>query len=149
MRYLAVLFAISFTPFILLCQEKKEDVIVTSGNTIISNGGSIDWVIGENFIDHQVLFGNYTEAVQPQFGKQSFAVFPTLTHDKVYIESKQNDWEDIIVEVYDVSNKKVLSQKWDANPMELNLSDFKNGLFIVRILSKEKPLSDAFKVVKH
>ncbi len=149
MRCLAVLFAISFTPFVLLCQENREDVIISSGNTIISNGGSIDWVIGENFIDHQLLFGNYTEDAQVQLSKEAFVVFPTLTHDKVYIASKQEECKDVVVEVYELSDRKILSRKWEANPMEVNLSGLGNGVYIVRILSKEKLLSDAFKVVKY
>lgn len=149
MRCLAVLFAISFTPFVLLCQENREDIIVSSGNTIISNGGSIDWVIGESFIDHQLLFGYNTEEVPALLDKGAFVVFPTLTHGSVYISTEQEECNGVVVEVYEVSNRKVLSRKWDANPMEINLSDLDDGLYIVRMLSKEKLLSDAFKVVKY
>lgn len=149
MKSLLLLLAFCLIPLVIVCQSKNENVIVSSGNTIISSEGSMDWVIGENLIDHQVLFGNSApEDVFQQLKNQAFVAYPTLTPDKVYIVSKHTDWNNMDVEVYDVSNKRVLIQTWDKNPMEVDLTGVTSGLYIIRLIKVEQPVIAVFKVVK-
>nr|WP_321408107.1 T9SS type A sorting domain-containing protein [uncultured Carboxylicivirga sp.] len=149
MKSFLLMLAFCCIPLLIYSQKKSENIVATSGNTIITSEGSMDWVIGENLIDHQILFGNNApEDVFPQLKKQTFVAFPTITPDKVYIVSQIDEWKDLNIMVYDVSNRWLLTKKWKSNPMEIDLSGFKSGLYIIRLIIEKQSVYAVFKVVK-
>jgi hypothetical protein len=87
--YLSLL---SFT----LCngQVNNENTIVSSGNTIEMDGGSLEWIVGENLLNHQMLFGNNRpEDVFPELVNSRFHVFPVVTTGPVILVSKEMEPE--------------------------------------------------------
>ena len=65
-------------------------------------------------------------------------VYPTATHDKVYIEQAAD------VEVYNLSGQTV---KREYNVQEISLSGLQNGLYLLRLQSGEKQYTA--KVIKN
>lgn len=132
-----------------LCQQKTENIIVTSGSTIVSEDGSIDWIIGENLIDHQVLFGErLPEEVLPELKEKNFMIFPTITAGQITLVSREEKPENLFVAVYDL-NIKLLSRKaWEQNPMEVDLSEYDHGIFIINIELDDLSILTTFKIIR-
>ena len=132
-----------------LCQEKTENVIVTSGSTIVSEGVTIDWIIGENLVDHHVLFGERSpEEVFPELKDNMFTVFPTITTGKVTLVAKEDKHQNLFVVIYDLNNKLLSRKAWDQNPMEANLTEYDQGIYIINIEPDDLTPLATFKIVR-
>lgn len=130
-------------------QEKNESTIVSSGNTIVMDGGSLDWIIGENLLDHQILFGNNRpEDVFPELLNNRFHVFPVVTAGPVTLVSKEMEPENLNINIHDMTGKLILSQKWIENPMKIDITDCTEGMYLIRIVQHEQSPLATFKVVK-
>jgi hypothetical protein len=131
------------------CQEKTENVIVSSGNTIVMDEGSLDWIIGENLIDHQVLFGDHTpEDVFTGLKEQDFLAFPTITGGPLTLVAREREPVGLFVAIYDVTNKLLYRTTWDRNPMEADLSEYSYGMYMIRIEQNDLMPLAVFKIVK-
>ena len=132
-----------------LCQKKTENVIVTSGSTISSDGGTIDWIIGENLVDHQVLLGQKSpEEVFPELKEKMFTVFPTITSGFVTLVAREEKPENLYVTVYDLNNKLLSRRAWDQNPMDADLSEYDHGIYIINIELDDLTPLITFKIIR-
>ena len=132
-----------------LCQKKTENIIVTSGSTIVSDGGTIDWIIGENLVDHQVLFGGKSpEEVFTELKEQMFAVFPTITNGFVILVAREEKPENLYMAVYDLNNKLLSRKIWNQNPLEADLSEYDHGIYIISIEQDDLTPIATFKIIR-
>ena len=144
--------SLAFLLFILpgFGQKKTESVIVASGNTIVSDYGSMDWIVGANLIDHEVLFGNNsTETVYLLTKNDIYTVSPTLTKDKIYIKSSRSINENLLIKIFDLTGKLLLIKYWEENPTELDLQQYASGIYIIHLIDNENNSVAPFKVIKN
>lgn len=123
--------------------------MVSSGNTIVMDGGSLDWIVGENILDHQILFGNNRpEDVFPELKNNQFHAFPAVTPGPVILVSKEMEPEVLLIQVYDMTKKLILLQEWKGNPMGIDLTDCTDGVYLILITQNDQPPLASFKVVR-
>lgn len=144
-----ILLLILFISIYAQSQNKSEELIISSGNSIVTNEISVDWIVGENIIDYEVLFD--LSSVQDSINKTNnpfYTAYPTITSDIVRIESKILTEKDLFIQIYDTSKKRVLSQKWLNNPMEINLNKMPSGMYIIQLIDSNQHTVASFKVIK-
>lgn len=130
-------------------QKKTESVIASSGNTIIADCGSMDWLVGSNLIDHEVLFGVTSSEVFPSpSANEHFTAYPTITRDKFFIESNKSINEDLLIRMVDLTGRILLLKQWEENPSELDLDDCASGTYFLQVIDKEEIPVATFVVVK-
>lgn len=135
-------------PLFLVAQESKEDVIVSSGNTIINESGSVDWIIGVNLIDSDVELGLYKPKPNKSDYQNGFIVYPTKTIDWIIIDKEQPDLHPYLIEVIDVAGKsELLSQEFTLTT-RLDISSLASGNYFIKILDKDKKQLALFQIVK-
>lgn len=129
-------------------QESKEDVIVSSGNTIINESGSVDWIIGVNLIDSDVELGLYQPKTNKSDYQNGYIVYPTKTIDWIIIDKKQPDLHPYLIEVIDVAGKSELLSNEFTLTTRLDISSLASGNYFIKILDKDKIQLAIFQVVK-
>ena len=145
----SILLVILFISIHTLAQDKTEEVIISSGNSIITNDVSVNWIVGENFIDYDVLFD--LTAVHDSINNTNqtfYTAYPTITSGILCIESKTPTEKDLFIQIYDTSKKRVSSQKWSNNPMEINLTQMPSCMYIIQLIDNDQHTVATFKVIK-
>ena len=135
---------------LLFGQEKTGNVLVAAGNTIVNESGSLDWILGENLIDHEVLFGsNATPRALLLKSQKDFKAYPTITFDWVNIQTAREDINNVIVTVYDVTMKPLMISKLEGDLTPLSLKHLAPAMyFIVLTETNNTPLT-TFKIIKN
>jgi enterochelin esterase-like enzyme len=65
---------------------------------------------------------------------QSFAFYPNPTHDRITIElGDNNQLPNVSILITDINGKKILKQKVVKPAIELNVSEFPKGIYIVNV----------------
>ena len=147
MRTLCFL-TVLFLSLTLSGQESKEDVIVSSGNTIINESGSVDWIIGVNLIDSDVELGLYQPKSNKSDYQNGYIVYPTNTVDWIIIDKEQPDLHPYHIEVIDVAGKsELLTQKFTLTT-RLDISSLASGNYFIKILDTDKKQLALFQIVK-
>ncbi|MCU4175666.1 T9SS type A sorting domain-containing protein [Carboxylicivirga sp. N1Y90] len=149
MNKYSFLLVLLFTFFKLQAQEKSEEIIISSGNSIVSSDISINWIVGENLIDYDVLFEqlSFQDSINHSY-QPYYSAYPTITPDFVQIKSKTEFDNDVLIQIYNTSNKRVLSQKWSNNPMQINLSKLPASMYIIHLIDTDQQTIATFKVIK-
>lgn len=149
MNQISILFVILFTSFHIQAQSNNEEIIVSSGNAIVDTEMSIDWIVGENLIDYDVLFDLSPLQDSIKNTEQTFFnAYPTVTSGIVHIRSKSLLQKNLFIHVYDISKKRVMSHKWSNNPMEINLTQLHSCMYIIQLVGADDGIVATFKVIK-
>ena len=129
-------------------QESKEDVLISSGNTIINESGSVDWIIGTNLIDAEVDLGLYKDAPNYSSFQNGFTIYPTKTVDWIILKKEDSEPQSCLIEITDPSGKSEILEKEMLVSVGINLGARASGLYIIRVIDEEGEPLATFRVVK-
>ena len=123
--------------------------MVSSGNTIVSPEMTLDWVVGENIIESEVLFNNLQNQREApdKLKNVNFKVYPTITSGWVNVLTYLKDQNDLYLEIFDPTLKRLKMIKWVSNPQKINLETFSPGLYFIKISKKDKSVLAVFKII--
>lgn len=68
---------------------------------------------------------------------ENVQVFPNPCHEAVYVNMGKNTEDKYLVELYDVIGNLVYSDEGNYRPLKINVENYKNGLYILKVKSKE------------
>ncbi len=145
----------------LLSQTASPDVIISSGEVIESEDGSVSWTIGENLIesfgtDNLLLMLGYQEiednpvAIEEiELDGYQIYVFPTLTESivNVVFSGEYNLLSDGYL--IDLSGQVCGMYDFRANANEIDLSGLSPGLYLLSIINENHEPVKEIKIVKH
>lgn len=126
-----------------------ESVLVSSGFSVVQEGGSLDWVVGDNITDVQVLFGlQKSDVLLPALQEHLWVVGPVMTDGVIVISSPTADAGQFMIKIIDETSRTLLLTPWDRNPKELNLANFATGPYVVVICNEKDATFARFKIIK-
>jgi len=135
----------------IICYSQEESIhtIISSGNTLSNDEIYINWVVGENIIDDEVLFDiNTGEESVLASEKEDFYLWPTIASTLVNVGTELTTQNDLSIEIYDLSQRLLKTLKWESNPQEINIEAFTPGFYLFRINQKDYGTLAVFKIVK-
>ena len=123
-------------------QGRGMNAISTAGSTIETKGLVVSWTIGEDLIDFTVMEaamrqppGNNPNAMEMLDGTL-LKVFPTLTTGLVTVEIRAAEQAELKIELLDLKGSQLKIIKVDADKLEIDLSDYVQGGYILRISNR-------------
>jgi hypothetical protein len=153
--FLILIFLTSFSS--LFSQSKARealDVISTSGSSIESEKIVISWTIGNNIIDFLQIEDAQSPRPEDKPGVMEMEdgtlikVYPTLTTGPVIIKVRAVETTQLNAEFLDLKGTKLKIIKLDTDEVEVDLSNFKNGMYIIKITNKDVTDQKLVKIVK-
>ena len=136
---LIVLFALITT---LNGQGRGMNAISTAGSTIETKGLVVSWTIGEDLIDFTLLDaamrqppGNNPNAMEMMDGTL-LKVYPTLTTGMVNVEIRRTEQTDLKIELLDLKGSLLKLINVDTDKLEIDLSDYVQGGYVLRISNR-------------
>ena len=152
------LISIFLTGFASLFSQSKTiealDVISTSGSSIASEDMVISWTIGENIIDFLQIEDALSPKPEDRPGVMKMEdgtlikVYPTLTTGPVIIKVRAEETAELNAEFLDLKGRKLKIIKLDSDEVEVDLSNFKSGMYILKITNKNVTDQKLVKIVK-
>lgn len=135
-----------FTLFLIMTtaygQGRGMNAISTAGSTIETKGLVVSWTIGEDLIDFTLLNaamrqppGNNPDAMEMLDGTL-LKVYPTLTTRLVNVEIRRTEQTELKIELLDLKGSLFKVIKVDADKFEIDLSDFVQGVYILKISNR-------------
>lgn len=108
------------------------------------------WEISGPWTDSYVIYNNSNNlAVSEQIGKSAFSVFPNPSNGDFTIFNKNAFTTDAVLSVYDLlGNTLLTNQKLNEDFNNINLSNFRPGLYIIKITNKENQVLYTEKIIK-
>ena len=136
---LIVLFALMTT---LNGQGRGMNAISTAGSTIETKGLVVSWTIGEDLIDFTVMEaamikppGSNPNAMEMMDGTL-LKVYPTLTTGLVTVEIRSSEQAELKIELLDLKGSLLKVINVDTDKLEIDLSDYVQGGYILRISNR-------------
>jgi hypothetical protein len=136
-----------------------QQAVVSSGNYHENSAGSVSWGLGETVIqtfstENAIITQGFqqtrlTITSVSEMPGLSFSVtaYPNPTHNFVNLKVERENVEDIKYDIYDLNGRVVLKGIMESNPAQINFSDLRPGVYIIRLTENNKELK-SFKVVK-
>ncbi len=75
-------------------------------------------------------------SIDKHHNNSSFKVFPNPTNDMAYLELPDND--EYLIEVFDLTFKNIFRKKIHSNKFSLDVSNYSNGIYILKLYNKNK-----------
>jgi hypothetical protein len=145
----------------LLSQTTSPDVIISSGEVIESEDGSISWTIGENLIetiretDLSILQG-YQEIEDMPVAIESaetenalILIFPTETEGIVNVVFNETMGMHLKGYLVDILGKRCAYYEFDQPYNQIDLSEFAHGMYLLIITDLENKPVHEIKLFKH
>lgn len=130
-------------------QATNENVLVTSSHSVVQDSVMLEWIVGDNLTDTQVLFGIEKSAITaPALQNNAWIVSPVITQDVISVISSDVDPGKFWVKVCDNTSRTLIQTLWTSNPMEIDLSDLATGTYIVVICNAKDATFARVKVIK-
>ena len=145
----------------LFSQSLSPTVIASAGGFAAAGGYSISQTIGElavktltnndllltqGFQQPQLSVANF---IEPEEVEWSLNTYPNPVKDMMYIEYSLQEETDLMLEIRDITGKKVSEEKLEQlsgdSETSVNLSDLRNGIYFLKFYSPDKKL---FKIIK-
>lgn len=150
MKKLLIIFTLLLVMTTLYGQGRGMNAISTAGSTIEAKGLVVSWTIGEDLIDFTVMEaamrkppGNNPNAMEMLDGTL-LKVYPTLTTGLVTIEIRAAEQAELKIELLDLKGSLLKVIDAGADKLEIDLSDFVQGGYVLRI--SNRMLSDQVNV---
>jgi len=90
------------------------------------------WLVQKNFI---------TTGIEENNDPFSYCIYPNPSKDRITIEIMEaNLLKDLLVSIYDVQGHLLLAQQIKKEKTELNISKYKNGIYIMKLNSAKKTM---------
>jgi hypothetical protein len=138
----------------LFSQTKGMNAISTAGSSIESNNMVISWTIGEDLIDFTMTDaavnlkpGDHSEVMELKDGTL-LKVYPTLTTDMVTVEIRSAEPVELRVELLDTKGSKLKSINMDVDRLQLDLGNYVQGSYLLKISNKSLTDLKLIKIVK-
>lgn len=92
-----------------------------------------------NIIDNIVLIdtSSYQGIIINMANEKEIVLFPNPAGNKIYIKYNNFENSNIYVEIYDLLGNLLLSQILNKNTASINLQNINNGLYLIKIKTKE------------
>lgn len=132
---------------LLLGQNNNQHTLVSSGNTIIGDGISIDWIVGENLLSPE-LSGMVKDTVSIDAMFHDFKAWPNVTRGKVYFYLNPVDRTGLYLEVTDLSGKLIQRTSWIAEPQVIDFTGLTAGFYLVKLAHEKNGQLASIKIVK-
>lgn len=146
----------------LLAQSVSPQVIATAGNYSEAGGISLSWTLGEPVIETAVSTDvtltqgfqqpDYTLVVIEHTPAASLDVnvFPNPTTGNLNIQWTGDAQTQALVYLYDMNGKQLVSQKVATGNQTgiLNLSEYANAQYILKIVASDIAFSKEYRIVK-
>ncbi len=129
---------ISTTNYLYFKVNPYQDLLSVSINT---NGDGInDFIVYENsFL-----------AIEKNKIEQKFSISPNPTNGFLTIQNINFKENEIFINVYDVLGNQIINNdKIESNSKNINLSDFANGLYLIKISNKNNSILYSDKIIKN
>jgi hypothetical protein len=102
-------------------------------NTTVNKVSGINIIIGKNTVSTSI-------SEQPKVKETAaFNVYPNPTNGIVKIDWEALNQKPNAVQIFDITGKLLVTKNIEANDLsaELNISEYTNGLYFVKIISKD------------
>ena len=134
-------------------QAATSDLITTSGSSIVAEDLVISWTIGDNIVDfYQDCSGVTALPEGPAeliLGDDiTIHVYPTLTKDLIHISVTSENHPALQAELIDMKGSVLKMIRFDADEVEMDLSDLYYGMYIVRISDIDVKYRQNIKIIK-
>ncbi|MBE0674889.1 MAG: hypothetical protein IH591_09535 [Bacteroidales bacterium] len=120
-------------------QGRGMNAISTAGSSIESNDLVISWTIGEDLIDFTLLDAamtnkpGYNPNVLEMKDGTLLKVYPTLTTGLITVELRGTEQTDLQIELLDLKGAKLKVIDVEADKLTIDLSEFVQGGYYLRI----------------
>jgi hypothetical protein len=126
----------------LYSQSKGMNTISTAGGSIQSKNMVVSWTIGEDLIDFTMIDaakttkpGNIPEVMEMKDGTL-LKVYPTLTTGLITVEIRSAEQAELRIELLDLKGSKLKSINLDSDKLQLDLSSYSQGGYLLKISNK-------------
>jgi len=124
---------------LLVCGFCVAQQVVSSGGYSSKSEVSVDWIIGGSLCDIPLAEvsapGVSTRELLIEAGV-SVIVFPNPTRDFLNIEITPADTGRIVLEIFNVSGRKVLNKSVEHESiMEVDISDMSSGIYFLKVFN--------------
>ena len=159
---------ILFTVFILtsifqtFAQSAKLDVIATSGDYFKNSTYSLSWTLGECVTETFVTTGN---TLTQGFQQSSYFVtsINELSTEGFYVKAYPNPVSDLInisvknehsiqknvrIKLFDSNGKILFLKKISSDLIQLNMSEYSSGFYLLKVEDPESKIHQNFKIQK-
>ena len=157
MKTIVLFFTVSIC---VISYLKAQQVVASAGNSNSVNGITVDWTLGEPVIE---TIGN-SEIILTQGMQQSgilvtnlneikipgvvIKVYPNPVNDLIHIEVIQDEEEFYFCELSDIKGGNAKYKMIVSNPQEIDMSKFKPGIYVLRVLNKRLQSVKVYKLIK-
>ena len=142
MKQLLSIFTLLLVMISLNGQGRGMNAISTAGSTIETKGLVVSWTIGEDLIDFTVMEaamrkppGNNPNAMEMLDGTL-LKVYPTLTTGLVTVEIRAAEQAELKIELLDLKGSLLKVIEVDTDKLEIDLSNYFQGGYILRISNR-------------
>lgn len=125
-------------------------IVIAAGNyhTVIYN--DLSWQSGDTTLIKQAIDQFFvTVGIEQQentFNEEHILIYPNPAHETAFMSLGNMDLENLKIQIYDMSGKKVDSfgYRIDKDQLVLTVSDFLNGTYIVELSTPETTVRKMF-----
>jgi len=80
--------------------------------------------------------------------ENNIKIYPNPTENRIKIDLNTNKFQEINVELYDISGKMIYMKSYKTNIVNVSLSDFEAGTYILRIINSTGQIIKTKKLIK-
>lgn len=139
-----LMFTILFCTIVI--SAKSQMILASAGDNFTNSEGVITWTIGE-VITETFTNGNFvlTQGMQQKphnvtetyvFSESMVKVIISPNPAKYTLNIKNNSNTNLLASVYDMNSRIVISKKLTSNSENIDISNLKPGLYMVKITGK-------------
>ncbi len=159
-----IIFVILFLAGIIqvFAQSGKHDVIASSGEFFSNSSSSISWTLGECVTETFTATGNtLTQGFQQSLYVVtsineltiegiSVKAYPNPVSDLINISVKTENsvQKPVLVMLFDSQGKILISDKFNTDLIQLDMSHYSSGFYLLKVASQENKTSKNFKIQK-
>jgi len=146
-----IMFLILITTQYVLGQQIEREVVSNGGGYFETETYKTSWTIGESIIETYetttlILNQGFqqgsddieTNISQLQINELKIKVYPNPTHDLLSLELiNQVSIHNPKIHLLDISGKLLLSQVFKTNKMEIQMNNFIQGMYILKIIDSK------------
>ncbi|MBN1252542.1 MAG: T9SS type A sorting domain-containing protein [Bacteroidales bacterium] len=162
MKRLVIAFAYIFVYLTIKAQIISPEAMVSSGASYNNSYAQISFTLGElqsatykndNIILTQgFMQSDFSISTLSKFeNSKNFTVkvFPNPVKDNLNIKFESNNNEKLIIQLYDISGKQILTKTLkEINKIEtINFEKYNNGIYILKTISSTNNYFETFKII--
>jgi hypothetical protein len=138
---------------------QAQQVVATSGNILQNGSGSVSYTLGELIIDTKTSKDitltqgfqqpNLTVTLieQQKFSNIELSAFPNPTAGLVLLIANE-ELSKANVQIFDDNGKLILQNTMTGKNFELDFTIFKNGTYLLKVISANSQFISIYKIVK-